>query len=193
MNRISLNGMTLIILLSGSLFLSEAARSSELSADLMLTGIQPTGELDRRFDNTLGGSFGVTYMYTPYAGVRSSLNHYSLSRDRDGSDFSIWYVDLNGELACPFLTYFRGYILAGMGIYIWNTDRAWWTDFQSKDGANLGFNYGGGVNYSFSDEIGATVQFKRHGIELTDRDSRIYWNELSLGVRFILDARVFDH
>ncbi|MBN1878518.1 porin family protein [bacterium] len=192
MNREISKGLALLILVVMSM-ISGTVKGAELSADLMLQGVFPTGELDRRFDTTFGGSFALTYMYSPYVGVHSSMNHHSLSRDRDGSDFSVWYLDLNGVLAYPFLTDFRGYVLGGMGVYIWNTDRAWWTDYRSKDGANLGFNFGAGVNYLLKDDIGVSIEFKRHGIELSDRDSRVYWNDLSLGVRFILDSRVFEH
>lgn len=174
-------------------FGSGIAEGNELSAEMMLQGILPSGELDGRFDNTLGGAFSLTYMYTPYVGVNASINHHTLSRDRDGSDFAVWHLNLDGELAYPFMDDFRVYLLGGMGVYIWNTDRAWWTDYQSKDGANLGFNMGAGVNYRLSRDLAAILQFRRHGVELTDRDSRVYWNDASLGVRFLLDASVFQH
>lgn len=169
------------------------AQESELTGDLMFHGVLPSGELDARFQSTFGVGVGLTYMYNRFAGVHASMNYLSFSRSGGLGNLAVWHMNLNGRLEHTFMNDFSVYVMGGLGLYIWSTNRAWWTDYQSKDGLNLGMNYGMGMNYRFTEEMEATLQFNRHSVELKDHNNSVYWNEISLGMRFLLDSRVFAH
>ncbi len=164
--------------------------AGDLTGELMLQGIFPSGELNDRFQNNVGIGVGLNYMYNENVGVHTSMNYLSMSRKRGMGNFAVWHWNLNGRVAHRFHDDFSAYVLGGLGVYIWNTNRAWWTDYQAKEGVNLGMNYGFGMNYHFRSDMEAVFQFNRHGVELKDHDSRVYWSEFSLGLRFLLDSRV---
>jgi opacity protein-like surface antigen len=188
--RITGIAITLIIIVCST---GQKVQAGELTGELMLQGIFPSGELNDRFQSNLGIGVGLNYMYNQNVGVHTSMNYLSLSRKSGMGNFAVWHWNLNGRVAHQFHNDFSAYILGGLGVYIWNTNRAWWIDFQSREGVNLGMNYGFGLNYHFGKDMEALLQFNRHGVELKDHDSRVYWNEISLGVRFLLDAHAFSH
>lgn len=169
------------------------AQESELMGDLMFHGIFPTGELDTRFQDTIGIGVGLTFKYNQYAGVHTSMNYLSFHRKRGLGNLALWRWNLNGRIEYPIIDNLSVYAMGGLGLYAWSTNRAWWVDYQSKDGVNLGVNYGGGVSYRISHAVEAGLQFNRHSVELKDHKNNVYWNELTLGMRFLLDSRILSH
>ncbi len=169
------------------------AQESELMGDLMFHGVFPTGELDTRFEDTVGIGVGLTYKYNRYAGVNTSMNYLSFYRAHGLGNLAIWHWNLNGRLELPIIDNLSVYAMGGLGLYIWSTNRAWWTDYQSKDGANLGINYGGGISYRIGQNMEAGLQFNRHSLELKDHKSDVQWNEFSVGMRFLLDSKFLAH
>ncbi|MCD4655435.1 porin family protein [bacterium] len=169
------------------------ASCQDLSVELMFNHNEASGEMGDRYSGTFGGGLGLTYMFNKYVGVRTSANYLKFTRDYDGNDFGIIRLNIDAEVAYPITEYFRIYGLAGMGLYMWDVDRAWWIDMEAEDGADIGYNWGFGVNYSICGNMDITAAYNRHSVEFRDSTERYKWSEVSLGVSFHFDPKIFEH
>lgn len=175
------------------LFSGISAHAQDLSVELMLNSNEPSDGLESRYDDEWGGGFGLTYMFNDYVGVRGSANYVKFTAGSDGMDFGIIRCNLNGMLAYPFANRFRVFACGGMGLYLWDADRVWWTDTGAEDGADLGYNWEFGLDCTIWRDIDAVASYSRHSVEFEDSDDRFCWSEISLGVRFHLDPMIFVH
>ncbi|MBN1297568.1 porin family protein [bacterium] len=171
----------------------DGLHAQDLSMDIRLNRVEAGDELDRRYDDTWGGSIGLTYMFSDYVGVETAVNYLKWMPSGDDADLGIIDWTIDGVIAFPFLDRFRVYGFAGMGLYVWKIDRCWWISDGPEDGADLGINWGLGLDAHIWRDIDLSVSYRRHRVEFEDTDNRFCWSEISLGARFHFDPIIFRH
>ena len=186
-------GFSLTLMGLAVLFSAAAVGAQDFSVELMLNSNDPSDGFASRYDDEWGGGVGLTYMFNDYFGFHTSMNYVKFTADYEGADFGIIRWNINGRIAVPFAERFRLFAEGGMGLYLWDADSTWWTDGESEDGADLGYNWGFGMDFNVWKDIDVTASYTLHSVEFEDSNDRFCWSEISLGARFHLDPMIFSH
>ncbi len=167
-------------------FKPEMVRADQLSVQVGLNVIDPKDELSQRYGREYGTGILFSYMYNQYLGVLGGVEYFNLSRPSQNADFSIMSVSVGGQIVYPFWKKWNVSASGGLGLYIWETDKAWWLDGTSTESADLGINYGAGIGYQIFKGIELSTSLHRHRVAFKGNDESYTWNDWRVGARFHL-------
>ncbi len=164
---------------------SGAAHAGTLGLQFDLNSVVPVSDLSDRYGSEYGVGLDVDYMFNDYVGMLAMAQFQRFSRDnRSDADLSVVDIVLDAQIAYPFLDKFRGFIAAGMGLYIWDAENTWWTDGNSHQSADIGFNCGMGLGYRVWKNLDIVTRVFGHRVKFKDNDDYLRWVDYSLGARW---------
>jgi opacity protein-like surface antigen len=157
--------------------------ASDLTADLGISLTHPRGEFGDRFGSEYGPNLAFEYMYNDYLGFRASMEYQRYTRSHFKKDLTLYPITLDGQVAYPVYKNTRVFAALGMGMYLCETENAWWGDGRSEDSTNIGFNYGLGADYWITDRIGVFMSYFQHKVHVGDSSGTLSWSDWTTGVR----------
>ena len=168
------------------LALPDPALAGNLSAELNAGLSLPGDNLNPRFDAEFFTSVLLEYSYNPYFSWFTTLGFTKFDRKQYpvDTDFAIYHLALDGALSYPILPALRASAFGGMGLYLWQSDRAWWVDGRSKDSGDVGFNYGFSLDYRFYSAWSVVSRIMYHSVRIEDSSSYFRWADAMLGIRY---------
>ncbi|MBN1552275.1 porin family protein [bacterium] len=176
--------LLLLGFLAGLPVYSVEPQSFVLSADILYN--DPHDFLGDRYSSKFGAGVSLEYVYNKHFGFLSSGHFVRFTRNnRKNADILFYNITVDGLIKYPFTSKFSIFGAAGLGLYLWDSENAFWIDGRSKQASDLGYNYGFGMRYKITEKMSAELKYFHHDVELDETENNSTWNEYGLGLRYL--------
>ena len=152
----------------------------------------PFGDLQDYVDLGFCLNGFAQWTFNDYLGVRSILNYQHISGDDTylidldffdlETDLKVWNVLLDAVGIWDITNEFSLSGMAGMGVYIWDSETDGDFMHTSSDGTNLGFNVGGNAAYVIVKNISLQATILQHVVDLDDWVGTSTWTDFIFSI-----------